>query len=47
MGGGKNIKVTKAIDMWSLGIIIHELTVAYKPTCYRKFNYGSGPIPFN
>ena len=44
---GKNIRVTKAIDMWSLGIIIHELGVAYKPTCYRDFKYGVGPIPFN
>ena len=42
----KDIKVSTAIDIWSLGVIIYELSVAYKPTQYRNFKYGSGPIPF-
>jgi serine/threonine protein kinase len=46
MKGRKDIKVTKAIDIWALGVIIYELSVAYKPTSYRKYIYGSGPIPF-
>ena len=43
---GSQIKITSAIDMWAFGIILYELTVAYKPTQVRQYKYGSGPIPF-
>ena len=32
--------------MWSFGIILYEMCVAYKPTQVKNFKYGSGPIPF-
>lgn len=38
--------VDQAIDMWSVGIMFYEMTVAYKPTAVKGYKYGSGPIPF-
>ena len=34
------------IDMWSFGICLYELAVAYKPEMVKKYKYGEGPIPF-
>lgn len=34
------------IDLWSFGVLLYELCVAYKPTEVRNYRYGSGPIPF-
>ena len=38
--------VDQAIDMFSFGVVLYELSTAYKPTAVRNFKYGSGPIPF-
>lgn len=46
MKGTKDIRVTSAIDIWAIGVIIYEMSVAYKPTSFRNYKYGSGPIPF-
>ncbi len=32
--------------MWSFGIVLYEMAVAYKPTKVQNYRYGSGPIPF-
>lgn len=32
--------------MWSLGVVLYEMAVAYKPTQVQNYRYGSGPIPF-
>jgi serine/threonine protein kinase len=32
--------------MWSFGICLYKMTVAYFPTDIKKYQYGSGPIPF-
>ena len=34
---GKDIRVSTAIDIWSLGVIIYEMSVAYKPTAFRNY----------
>ena len=34
------------IDMWSFGVMLYEMCVAYKPTVIKNYQYGSGPIPF-
>ena len=46
MKGTQDIRVTSAIDIWAVGVIIYEMSVAYKPTSFRNYKYGSGPIPF-
>lgn len=43
---GKNIVVGPEIDIWSFGVVLYEMCVAYKPTQVRSYKYGSGPIPF-
>ena len=43
---GKDILIGPEIDMWSFGIVLYEMAVAYKPTQVKKYQYGSGPIPF-
>lgn len=35
-----NNHVDSAIDMWSFGILLYELAVAYKPTAVKKYKYG-------
>ena len=32
--------------MWSFGISLYKMAVAYFPTDYKKYQYGSGSIPF-
>lgn len=34
------------IDIWSMGVMMYEMCVGYKPTQMKNYNYGSGPIPF-
>lgn len=34
------------IDMWSYGLLLYELAVAYKPTQVNNYEYGTGDIPF-
>ena len=43
---GKADYIDSAIDMWSVGILLYELTTAYKPTQVKGYKYGEGPIPF-
>lgn len=38
--------VDSSIDMFSFGVVLYELSTAYKPTAVRNYKYGSGPIPF-
>ena len=38
--------VDQSIDMFSFGVVLYELSTAYKPTAVRNYKYGSGPIPF-
>jgi len=42
----KNNFIGPEIDMWSLGVALYEMAVAYKPTVVQSYRYGSGPIPF-
>ena len=42
----KDSIVGPEIDVWSFGILLYELCVAYKPTQVKNYRYGSGPIPF-
>jgi serine/threonine protein kinase len=34
------------MDIWSLGLSIYEMAVAYKPTQIGGFEYGKEEIPF-
>lgn len=34
------------IDMWSFGILLYQMCVAYLPTQVKGYTHGSGPIPF-
>lgn len=40
------VEVGPEVDMWSFGIILYQMCVAYLPTQVRGYSYGSGPIPF-
>lgn len=42
----KDSIVGPEIDVWSFGVLLYELCVAYKPTQVKNYRYGSGPIPF-
>ena len=51
----KDSLVGPEIDMWSFGVMLYEMCVAYKPTKLNNYTYGnwcdliragSGPIPF-
>lgn len=42
----ENTLVGPEIDLWSFGVMLYELCVAYKPTEMKNFRYGSGAIPF-
>jgi len=43
---GKGCLIDSSIDMWSFGVLLYELSAAYKPTAVKNYKYGSGPIPF-
>lgn len=32
--------------MWSFGISLYQMAVAYFPTAIKQYRYGKGPIPF-
>ena len=34
------------VDMWCYGLMLYELTVAYKPTQIKNYTYSDGEIPF-
>jgi len=38
--------IDKSVDMWSFGVCLYQMAVAYKPTATKNYKYGSGPIPF-
>ena len=40
------ILVGPEIDMWSFGVVLYEMCVAYKPTRIKNYTYDSGPLPF-
>lgn len=35
-----------SVDIWSFGISLYKMAVAYFPTDIKKYQYGTGPIPF-
>ncbi len=35
-----------SIDIWAFGISLYKMAVAYFPSDIKKYQYGSGPIPF-
>ena len=41
-----NMMIGPEVDMWAFGVILYELCTAYKPTAVKKYQYGTGPIPF-
>lgn len=43
---GADEYIDTAIDMWSVGIVLYEMTSGYKPTAVKGFKYGQAPIPF-
>lgn len=42
----KGAKVTEKIDMWSLGVCLYEMAVAYKPSVLSKTYHKDGVIQF-
>ena len=36
----------QSIDIWSFGVSLYKMAVAYFPTNLRNYKYGSGPIPY-
>ena len=38
--------VDSSIDMFGFGVMLYEMSTAYKPTAVKNYKYGSGPIPF-
>ena len=34
------------VDIWCFGLMLYEMTVAYKPTQVKKFSYADEDIPF-
>ena len=43
---GTDIIIGPEIDMWAFGIVLYELSVAYKPTQVKNYKHGQGPLPF-
>lgn len=42
----KDVYIDQSVDMWSFGISLYQMAVAYLPTAIKHYKYGSGPIPF-
>lgn len=42
----ENSLVDASIDIWSFGVALYKLAVAYFPTDIKKYKYGQGKIPF-
>ena len=38
--------IDSSVDMWSFGVMLYEMSTAYKPTAMKNYQYGSGPIPY-
>ena len=38
--------ITEKADIWSLGIVLYVMSVAYFPHMMKGYKYGDGPIPF-
>jgi len=38
--------IDQSVDIWSFGICLYQMAVAYKPTAIKNYKYGTGPIPF-
>ncbi len=36
----------RSIDIWSFGVCLYQMAVAYLPTAIKQYKYGKGPIPF-
>lgn len=32
--------------MWSFGVCLYQMAVAYFPTAIKQYKYGKGPLPF-
>ena len=42
----QNTWVGPEIDMWSFGVVLYELAVAYKPTSIKDYKYSQNCLPF-
>jgi serine/threonine protein kinase len=42
----KNKYIGREMDMWSFGLTLYEMAVAYKPTQVKGYEYGKGDLPF-
>jgi serine/threonine protein kinase len=38
--------VDQSIDIWSFGLCLYQMAVAYLPPAIKQYRYGTGPIPF-
>lgn len=42
----KGAEVNEKADLWSLGVIVYLMTVAYMPHHWKNYKYGVGELPF-
>lgn len=38
--------IGREMDMWSFGLTLYEMAVAYKPTQVKNYKYNTGELPF-
>lgn len=38
--------IGREFDMWSFGLTLYEMAVAYKPTQIKNYKYDTGELPF-